>query len=108
MSRQLWPAALVVFAALADGAGRSDAALYAVLVAVPVIAAAALKGYGDLVSGDGGSALETSLWVAALVFAVAGASVASFWTTALVACLALVGAQGVLALSAELRRASAP
>lgn len=104
MSRQLWPTALLVFAAFADATGRPDLALYAVLVAVPVIAAAALKGYGDVVSGEGGSTLETSLWVAALLFAVAGASVAAFWTTALVGCLALLGVQGVLALSAELRR----
>ena len=108
MSRQLGPAGLVVVAALADAAGHSELALYAVLAAVPVIAAVALKGYGDLVSGEGGSALETSLWVAALLFAIAGASVAAFWTTALVACLALLGAQGMLALSAELRKTSAP
>lgn len=104
MSRQIGPAALVVAAAIADAAGRPDLALYAVLVAVPVIAGLALKGYGDLAAGDGGSALETSLWVAALALTTAGASVPTFWSTALVACLAVLGTQGVLALSAELRR----
>ena len=98
MSRQLGPAALVIAAGLADAAGRSDLALYALLAAV------ALKGYGDLVSGDGGNALETSLWVVALLLVTAGASVPTFWSTALVTCLGLIGLQGALALSAELRR----
>jgi Ca2+/H+ antiporter len=104
MSRQLGPAALVIAAGLADAAGRSDLALYALLAAVPAIAAVALKGYGDLVSGDGGNALETSLWVVALLLVTAGASVPTFWSTALVTCLGLIGLQGALALSAELRR----
>jgi hypothetical protein len=105
MSRQLGPAALVVVAGLADAAGRSDLALYAVLAAVPVIAAVALHGYGDLVAGDGGSAIQTSLWVLALILATAGASVPTFWSAALTACLVLVGLQGGLAVAAELRRA---
>jgi hypothetical protein len=104
VSRQLGPAALVVFAGVADAAGRSDLAFYAILAAVPIIAALALDGYGRLVSGDRANATETSLWVVALVLAIAGASVPSFWSSALVVCLGLVGAQGALALAAELKR----
>ncbi len=104
MTRQLAPAALLVAAGLADAAGRSDLALYALLAAVPVIAAVALKGYGDLVSGDGGSPLETSLWVVALLLVTAGASIPTFWGTALVICLGLIAVQGAVALTAELRR----
>ena len=105
MSRQLVPAALIVIAGLADAAGRTDLAFYALLAALPVIAALALDGYGRLVSGEGGNAAETSMWVVALFLATAGASVPSFWSSALVICLGLVGAQGALALVGELRRA---
>ena len=108
MGRQLAPAALIVVAGLADAAGRSDLALYALLAALPVIAALALDGYGRLVSGERGNAAETSLWVVALFLATAGASVPSFWSSALVTCLGLVGAQGALALVSELRRRPAP
>jgi hypothetical protein len=104
MSRQLGPAALVVAAGLADAVGRSDLALYALLAAIPIIAALALDGYGKLVSGEGGNAAETSLWVVSLFLAITGASVPSFWSSALVVCLGLVGAQSVLALTAELVR----
>jgi hypothetical protein len=104
MSRQLGPTALVVAAGLADAAGRSDLAFYALLAAVPAIAAVALHGYGELVAGERSSALQTSLWVVALTLVIAGSSAPTFWSTALMACLGLVGAQVVLAVAAELRR----
>jgi hypothetical protein len=103
VSRQLAPTALILAAVLSDSAGRSDLALYALLVSVPVIAAVALDGYGRLVAGEGGNLAETSLWVLALVLATAGASVPSFWSSALVTCLVLAGAQSALALRAELK-----
>jgi hypothetical protein len=105
MSRQLGPTALVVAAGLADAAGRPDLAFYALLAAVPAIAAVALHGYGELVAGERGNALQTSLWVVALTLVIAGSSAPTFWSTALMTCLGLVGAQVVLAVAAELRRA---
>ena len=101
MSRQLAPIVLILAAVLADAAGRSDVALYALLVSVPVIAVIALDGYGRLVAGEGGNLAETSLWVLALVLVTAGASVPSFWNSALVTCLVLAGTQG---LERQLRR----
>jgi hypothetical protein len=104
MSRQLGPTALVVAAGLTDAAGRPDLAFYALLAAVPAIAAVALHGYGELVSGDRGNAVQTSLWVVALALVIAGSSTPTFWSAALMTCLALVGAQVALAVAAELRR----
>lgn len=94
---------MIVTAGLADAAGRSHLALYALLAALPVIAAFALDGYGKLISGEGGNAAETSVWVVALALATAGASVPTFWSSALVICLGLMAAQGALAVVGELR-----
>jgi hypothetical protein len=112
VSRQLGPVALVVAAALADGAGRSELAFYLLLAAVPVIAAAALAAYGEYVA-DGREAAQTVLWGLALLFVttsaavrapVLGAVVPALGGATLIACLSLVGVQGALALVGELRR----
>jgi hypothetical protein len=110
------PVALVVFAGLADWAGRSDLAFYALLVAVPVVAVAALGAYGDLVTGDRPApaplALQVVLWGLALVLVTASAgarapafdSVApAFGGATLTACLAIAGIQLAVAFATELR-----
>jgi hypothetical protein len=104
VSRQLWPVLLVVAAGLADAADRPTAASYLLLAAIPVIVAVALSSYGDLVAGEGGSAGRTALWTVALVVVIATVALPSLGNAALIACLILVGLQGVTALSAEVRR----
>lgn len=104
MSRQLWPVALVVSAALAHVAGRPSLAFYLLLAAIPVIAVAALGSYGDFVAGEGESPGRTALWTLALFVVVATVALPTLGTAALMACLVVVGIQGVAALTAELRR----
>jgi hypothetical protein len=117
MSRHLGPAALVVFAGLADAAGRSDLAFYALLVAVPIIAAAALGAYGDLVAAErpvpAPVSLQALLWGLGLALVTASAAVRApafdsvapaFGGATLTACLAIVGIQGAVALAGELNR----
>ena len=104
VSRQLWPVALIVSAALADVVGRPSLAFYFLLAAIPVIVAAALASYGDLVAGEGGSPGRTALWTVALAVVVATVALPTLGTEALMICLVLVGIQGVAALSTGLRR----
>jgi hypothetical protein len=116
MSRQLAPAALVVAAALADAAGRSDLAFYALLAAVPIIAVAALTAYGDVVAVEEPSpasvSLQPLLWGIGLVLVTASAAVRApafdsvaptVGGTTLTACLAIVGIQGAVAAARELK-----
>jgi hypothetical protein len=115
MGRHLGPAALVVTAALADAAGRSDLAFYALLAAVPVIAVAALASYGEVVAEDGPTpapvSLQALLWGAGLVLVTASAAVRApafdavapgAGGTTLTACLAVLGIQGAVAVAREL------
>jgi hypothetical protein len=104
VSRQLWPVALIVSAGLADVAGRPSFAFYLLLAAIPVIVAATLASYGDLVAGEGGSPVRTALWTVALAVVVATVALPPLGTEALMICLVLVGIQGVAALSTGLRR----
>jgi hypothetical protein len=117
MSRQLGPAALVVAAGLADAAGRPDLAFYALLVAVPIIAAAALAAYGDLVTAGrpvpAGVSLQALLWGVSVVLVTASAAVRApafdsvvpaVGGSTLTACLVIVSLQAVVAAAAELRR----
>jgi hypothetical protein len=117
MSRQLGPAVLVVAAGLADAAGRPDLAFYALLIAVPIVAAAALAAYGDLVAAErpvpAGVSLQALLWGLSVVLVTASAAVRApaFDTvvpavggSTLTACLAIVSLQVVAAAAAELRR----
>jgi hypothetical protein len=116
VSRQLWPVALVVVAGFADAAGRSDLAFYALLAAVPVVAAAALAAYGDLVASDGAApasiSLQALLWGLGLALVTASAAVRApalgsvapaVGGATLTACLAIVGIQGAVAVIRELR-----
>jgi hypothetical protein len=104
VSRQLWPVALVVGAALAETTGRPGLAFYLLLAAIPVIVAVALASYGDVVAGEGGSAGRTALWALALVVVIGTVALPTLGTAALIVCLVVVGAQGVAALAGELRR----
>lgn len=116
MSRQLGPAALVVAAGLADAVGRSDLAFYALLAAVPIVAAAALVAYGELVAVEGpppaAISLQTLLWGIGVVLVTASAAVRApafdsvtpgLGASTLIACLAIVGLQAVVAAAGELR-----
>jgi hypothetical protein len=116
VSRQLWPVALVVLAGLADAVGRPDVAFYALLAAVPVVAAAALAAYGDLVSSEGPApaavSLQALLWGLGLALVTASAAVRApalgsvapaVGGATLTACLAIVGIQGAVAVARELR-----
>jgi hypothetical protein len=104
VSRQLWPLLLVVSAALAETAGLHGLALYLLLATVPVIVVAALGSYGDVVAGEGGSAGRTALWTLALAVVIATIALPTLGNLALMACLVLVGIQGLAALTTEVRR----
>jgi hypothetical protein len=116
VSRHLAPVALVVFAGLADSAGRSDLAFYALLAAVPIVAAAALGAYGDLVTRErpapASVSLQALLWGLGLVLVTASAGVRApafdsvapaFGVATLTACLAVAGIQLALAVAGELK-----
>jgi hypothetical protein len=96
--------ALIVSAGLADVAGRPSLAFYLLLAAIPVIVAATLASYGDLVADEGGSPARTALWTVALAVVVATVALPPLGPEALMICLVLVGIQGVAALSTGLRR----
>ena len=113
MARRALPVGLVVAAAAADGAGAHGVAFYALFLAVPAAAAAALGELGDLLDG-GRDRVHALLWGIVLALTVVGAAsrapdlsrglVPGIARTALLACLATFCLQGVLALTAELRR----
>jgi hypothetical protein len=117
MSRHLGPAALIVGAALADAAGRSDLAFYALLAAIPAVAAAALGVYGDMVAAErpapASVSLQALLWGLGLALVTASAAVRApafdsvapgLGVSTLTACLAIVGLQAVVAAAGEARR----
>ncbi len=116
MSRQLAPVTLVVFAGLADTAGRSDLAFYALLGAIPIVAAAALGAYGDVVAREGpapaSASLQALLWGLGVVLVTASAAVRAptfdsvppaFGTATLAACVAVAAIQLALAAARELQ-----
>jgi hypothetical protein len=116
VSRHLAPVALVVCAGLADSAGRSDLAFYALLAAVPIVAAAALGAYGDLVAHEvpvpASVSLQALLWGVGLVLVTASAGVRApafdsvapaFGGATLTACLAVAAIQLALAVAGELK-----
>ena len=107
------PVALVVAAAAADGAGMHGVAFYALLAAVPAVAASALGAYGDALERERGR-LHAYLWGIVLALTVAGAAVRAPALaegtvpaparSAVVACLAIFCAQAIAGLVVELRR----
>jgi hypothetical protein len=104
---------LVVMVAAADGAGAHGVAFYALLLAVPAVAVVSLEAFGHVLDGSG-DRLHALLWAAVLGLVVCGAAVRApavtegavpgFARSALVACLAIICAQALLGLVAELRR----
>src|SRR5215210_1418193 len=113
MARRAIPIGLVIAAAAADGAGAHGLAFYALLLAVPAAAVAALDAFGDVLDGAD-EHLHALLWTVVLVLLVIGAAVRSPAVTegavpgvarsALLACLAIFCVQAVAAAAAELRR----
>jgi len=107
------PVALVVAAAAADGAGMHGVAFYALLAAVPAVAAAGLGAYGEALEGRG-TRVHAYLWGLVLALTVTGAAVrAPFLAegtvpalarSAVVACLAIFCAQAIAGVIGELRR----
>jgi hypothetical protein len=113
MARRAIPIGLVIAAAAADGAGAHGVAFYALLLAVPAAAAAALDAFGHVLDGTADQ-FYAALWAVVLVLVVAGAAVRAPAVTegavpglarsALLGCLAIFCVQAVVALAAELRR----
>ena len=113
MARRAIPVGLVVMAAAADGAGAHELAFYALLLAVPAAAVAALDTFGELLDGARDH-LHALLWTVVLGLIVVGAAVRAPAVTegavpalarsALLACLAIFCVQAIVSLAAELRR----
>lgn len=109
---------LVLASALADAASAHQLAFYALLGAVPAAAVAALDALGDVVEARAAARegvlvqLRALLWgvalalivVGATVRAAAGEEVPNVAASALLACLAVFGVQGALALVAQVWR----
>ena len=119
MTRRALPVVLVLAATAADSLARPGWAFYALLAAVPFAAVAALSAFGDLLDGSGRAhdnilgALQTLLWAAALALIVAatsarsgvldGAPAGSFARPALLACLAALALESVVAVLSHAR-----
>ena len=111
MTRRAIPVGLVI-AAAADGAGAHGLAFYALLLAVPAAAVAALEAFGRVLDGAG-EQLHALLWALVLALVVVGAAVRAPAATeggvpalghsALLACLAVFCVQAVVAATQEFR-----
>jgi len=107
------PVVLVIGAAAADGARMHGVAFYALLAAVPAVAAAALGAYGEALEA-GESRLHAWLWGVVLALTVVGAAVRApalaegtvpaLARSSVIACLAIFCAQAIAGLFSELRR----
>ena len=103
---------LVIAAAAADGAGAHRLAFYALLLAVPAAAVAALEAFGCVID-DNRDHLHALLWTAVLGLLVTGAAVRAPEVTegvvpalgrsALLACLGVFCVQAAVSAAAELR-----
>jgi hypothetical protein len=110
---RLVPVGLVIAAAAADGVGAHGLAFYALLLAVPAAAAAALEAFGRVLDGATDH-LHALLWALVLALLVVGAAVRAPEVTqgvvpglarsALLGCLGVFCVQAVAALALELRR----
>ena len=113
MTRRVVPVGLVIAAAAADGAGIHGLAFYALLLAVPAAAVAALEAFGHVLDGKN-EHLHALLWTIVLALVVVGSAarapavaegvVPAAARSALLACLAVFCVQAVASLMAELRR----
>lgn len=108
---------LVLGAALLDAAGQHSLAYWALVVAVPVVALAALGGLGDVLDGSAAAAHDRGIAVLsalALPFVLLAAAVRAplladgpppaVGVTAVVAALAVFAAQALVAASAAAPR----
>ena len=77
MARRAVPALLVAAAALADGRGETQLALYALLLAIPGLALIGLSAFGELLDGSDEPArqVQALLCAVALGLTVVGAAV---------------------------------
>ena len=117
MSARLASVTLVVGAALADAAGHHSLAYYALVVAVPVVAVAALYALGDVLDGTAATPHDRTLALLTgivLVFVLLAAAVRApvvsdgpppaIAVTAVVVALALFAVQALLSASAAAPR----
>lgn len=112
MARRVLPVLLVLAAAAADGARFHGLAFYALLLAVPAAAVAALEAFGRVLDG-GEEHVHALLWGLVLALVVVGAAVRAPAVTegavpalarsALLACLAIFCVQAVVAATQEFR-----
>jgi hypothetical protein len=113
MTRRAVPVGLVIAAAAADGAGVHGLAFYALLLAVPAAAVAALEAFGNVLDG-GNEHLHALLWTIVLALVVVGSAarapaitegvVPTAAHSALLACLAVFCVQALVAAATEFRR----
>jgi uncharacterized membrane protein YdcZ (DUF606 family) len=107
MTRRALSPSLVVAAVLADAQGEHRLAFYALLAAIPVLAATAIGAFGEYVEGSSPAFAWTSGLALALVVlaaalrapALAAGTVPPVAVSALVLALTLLGAQGLLELA---------
>lgn len=120
MLRRGIPVALAVTATLADVASAPRAAFYALVLAVPFAAVAALEAYGELLDAAERGAerryeqVQAVLAAAVLALIVLGAAARvpavgegvapTFASSALVACLVALLAQSLMAGAAQIRQ----
>jgi hypothetical protein len=118
MTTRLASISLVVTAALADAAGRHSLAYYALVVAVPLVALAALSALGDVLDGTSAEPHDrriAALTALALPFVLLGAAVRAplladgpppaIGITAVVCCLAVFAVQALLTATSVVPRA---
>jgi len=113
MARRALPVGLVIAAAAADGAGSHGVAFYALLLAVPAAAVAALEAFGQVLDGAD-EHLHALLWTVVLALvvvscavrapAITQGSVPALARSALLACLAIFCVQALVSAVRELRR----
>ena len=117
MGARLASVTLVVGAALADAAGRHSLAYWALVVAVPVAAVAALSAFGDVLDGTASAPHDRALAVLgglAVPFVLLGAASRAplldgaappaIGLTAVVAALTVYAAQALVTASAAVPR----
>src|SRR6187401_2112417 len=112
MARRAIPVGLVIAAAAADGAGVHGFAFYALLLAVPSAAVAALEAFGRVLDGESED-LHALLWTIVLALLVVGSAarapavaegvVPAAARSALLGCLVAFCVQAVVAATLELR-----
>ena len=112
MTRRAVPVGLVIAAAAADGAGVHGFAFYALLLAVPAAAVAALEAFGRVLDGES-EHLHALLWTIVLALVVVGSAarapavaegvVPVAARSALLGCLAVFCVQAVVSATQELR-----